>query len=217
MEKFLDVLLQILSNDIYFGIFKKKFNITVTDVTNLPIEVDNKKRENVQKFYAVVWQLNEEDVELTDDNLEIETIFYLREGETITDITTDGKIKIKDKNGYHYNGLIKLPSNDPFKDGDKMEKESIIITTSYTPTKFIFNLYYCGSWQDGSSGSREGNVEIIDDKNIRVTIDSTFNVETGYKFTGWSYNGQIYNTSPIIFNEPIYLEKVELVAQYESV
>ena len=31
------------------------------------------------------------------------------------------------------------------------------------------------------------------------------------------YNGQIYNTSPIIFNEPIYLEKVELVAQYESV
>ena len=212
-----NVLLQILANDIYFGIFKKKFNITVTDVTNLPIEVDNKKRENVQKFYAVVWQLNEEDVELTDDNLEIETIFYLREGETITDITTDGKIKIKDKNGYHYNGLIKLPSNDPFKDGDKMEKESIIITTSYTPTKFIFNLYYCGSWQDGSSGSREGNVEIIDDKNIRVTIDSTFNVETGYKFTGWSYNGQIYNTSPIIFNEPIYLEKVELVAQYESV
>ena len=39
----------------------------------------------------------------------------------------------------------------------------------------------------------------------------------GWKFTGWSYNGQIYNTSPIIFNEPIYLEKVELVAQYESV
>ena len=39
----------------------------------------------------------------------------------------------------------------------------------------------------------------------------------GWKFTGWSYNGQVYNTSPIIFNEPIYLEEVELVAQYESV
>ena len=59
-----------------FDMYKKKFNITVTDVTNLPIEVVNKQRENVQKFYAVVWQLNEEDVELTDDNLEIETIFY---------------------------------------------------------------------------------------------------------------------------------------------
>ena len=213
-----NVLLQILANDIYFGIFKKKFNITVTDVTNLPIEVDKKKLKlgNPQKFYAVVWQLNEEDVELTDDNLEIETIFYLTEKDTITDITKDGDIKIKDKNGYK-KGLVKLPSNDPFNDGDTMPAESIIITTSYKPIKFIFKLGYYGSWEDGSSEPREGNVEIIDDKNIRVTIDSTFNVETGYKFTGWSYNGQIYNTSPIIFNEPIYLEKVELVAQYESV
>ena len=211
------VLSQLLSNDIYFNIYKKKFNITVTDVTNLPIEVDNKKRENVQKFYAVVWQLNEEDVELTDDNLEIETTFYLREGETITDITTDGKIKIKDKNGYHYNGLIKLPDNTPFKNGDTMPSKSIIITTRYTPTQFIFKIGEHGIWNDGDIGYKEGKVEIIDDENIKVTIDSTITPVDGWKFTGWLYDGQTYDTLPIFFNKPIYLEKVELVAQYESV
>lgn len=211
-----NVLLQILANDIYFGINKKKFNITVTDVTNLPIEVDNKNRENVQKFYAVVWQLNEEDVELTDDNLEIETIFYLREGETITDITTDGKIKIKDKNGYHYNGLFKLPSNDPFKNGDTMPSESIIITTSYTPTKFIFKVGTHGTWDGLSDKTDREGTTIINDDTISVSID-TVKPSKGWKFIGWSYNGHVYNTSPIIFNEPIYLEKVELVAQYESV
>ena len=126
-----NVLLQILANDIYFGMNKKKFNITVTDVTNLPIEVDNKNRENVQKFYAVVWQLNEEDVELPND-LEIETISYLKEGETIPDIIKDNNLTIKDKEGYKYE-LVKLPSNTPFKDGDKMEAKSIIITISYKP------------------------------------------------------------------------------------
>lgn len=211
-----NVLLQILANDIYFAMYKKKFNITVTDVTNLPIEVVNKQRENVQKFYAVVWQLNEEDVELTDDNLEIETIFYLREGETITDITTDGKIKIKDKNGYHYNGLIKLPSNAPFTDGDTMTTESIIITTSYTPTKFIFKVGAHGTWDGVSDKTDREGTTIINDDTISVSID-TVKPSDGWKFTGWFYNGQVYNTSPIIFNEPIYLEKVELVAQYESV
>ena len=127
-----NVLLQILSSDFYFSMNKKKFNITVTDVTNLPIEVDNKKRENVQKFYAVVWQLNEEDVELTDNNLEIETISYLKVGETIPNIIKDNNLTIKDKEGYKYE-LVKLPSNEPFKDGDKMEAKSIIITISYKP------------------------------------------------------------------------------------
>lgn len=126
-----NVLLQILSSDFYFKMYKKKFNITVTDVTNLPIEVDNKQRENVQKFYAVVWQLNEEDVELPND-LEIETISYLKEGETIPDIIKDNNLTIKDKEGYKYE-LVKLPSNTPFKDGDKMEAKSIIITISYKP------------------------------------------------------------------------------------
>lgn len=126
-----NVLLQILSNKLYFDMYKKKFNITVTDVTNLPIEVVNKQRENVQKFYAVVWQLNEEDVELPND-LEIETISYLKVGETIPNIIKDNNLTIKDKEGYKYE-LIKLPSNTPFKDGDKMEAKSIIITISYKP------------------------------------------------------------------------------------
>lgn len=126
-----NVLLQILSSDFYFNMYKKKFNITVTDVTNLPIEVVNKQRENVQKFYAVVWQLNKEDVELPND-LEIETISYLKEGETIPDIIKDNNLTIKDKEGYKYE-LVKLPSNTPFKDGDKMEAKSIIITISYKP------------------------------------------------------------------------------------
>ena len=127
-----NVLLQILSSDFYFSMNKKKFNITVTDVTNLPIEVVNKQRENVQKFYAVVWQLNEEDVELPND-LEIETISYLKEGETIPNIIKDNNLTIKDKEGYKYEGLVKLPSNTPFKNGDTMPSESIIITTSYKP------------------------------------------------------------------------------------
>ena len=126
-----NVLLQILSSDFYFSMNKKKFNITVTDVTNLPIEVVNKQRENVQKFYAVVWQLNEEDVELPND-LEIETISYLKVGETIPNIIKDNNLTIKDKEGYKYE-LVKLPSNEPFKDGDKMEAKSIIITISYKP------------------------------------------------------------------------------------
>ena len=126
-----NVLLQILSNDFHFQMYKKKFNITVTDVTNLPIEVVNKQRENVQKFYAVVWQLNEEDVELPND-LEIETISYLKVGETIPNIIKDNNLTIKDKEGYKYE-LVKLPSNTPFKDGDKMEAKSIIITISYKP------------------------------------------------------------------------------------
>lgn len=126
-----NVLLQILSSDFYFSMNKKKFNITVTDVTNLPIEVVNKQRENVQKFYAVVWQLNEEDVELPND-LEIETISYLKVGETIPNIIKDNNLTIKDKEGYKYE-LVKLPSNTPFKDGDKMEAKSIIITISYKP------------------------------------------------------------------------------------
>lgn len=126
-----NVLLQILSSDFYFSMNKKKFNITVTDITNLPIEVVNKQRENVQKFYAVVWQLNEEDVELPND-LEIETISYLKVGETIPNIIKDNNLTIKDKEGYKYE-LIKLPSNTPFKDGDKMEAKSIIITISYKP------------------------------------------------------------------------------------
>lgn len=126
-----NVLLQILSSKFYFNMNKKKFNITVTDVTNLPIEVVNKDFGEPQKFYAVVWQLNEEDVELPDD-LEIETISYLKEGETITDIIKDNNLTIKDKEGYKYE-LVKLPSNTPFKDGDKMTAESIIITISYKP------------------------------------------------------------------------------------
>lgn len=126
-----NVLLQILSSDFYFSMNKKKFNITVTDVTNLPIEVVNKQREKVQKFYAVVWQLNEEDVELPND-LEIETISYLKVGETIPNIIKDNNLTIKDKEGYKYE-LVKLPSNTPFKDGDKMEAKSIIITISYKP------------------------------------------------------------------------------------
>ena len=64
---------------------------------------------------------------------------------------------------------------------------------------------------------KEGKVEIIDDENIKVTIDSTITPVDGWKFTGWLYDGQTYDTLPIFFNKPIYLEKVELVAQYESV
>lgn len=126
-----NVLLQILSSQLYFDMNKKKFNITVTDVTNLPIEVADKDFGDPQKFYAVVWQLNKEDVELP-NNLEIETISYLKEGETITDIIKDNNLTIKDKEGYKHE-LVKLPSNTPFKDGDKMEAKSIIITISYKP------------------------------------------------------------------------------------
>ena len=73
-----------------------------------------------------------------------------------------------------------------------------------------------GTWDGLSDKTDREGTTIINDDTISVSID-TVKPSKGWKFTGWSYNGQIYNTSPIIFNEPIYLEKVELVAQYESV
>lgn len=201
------------SSSFFFKMIKKKFNITVTDITNLPLKTkleDGKK----ETRYAVIWQLN--DAEMSDDFEENNDLtYYLQEGDTIPNIFNNG-VTANNKNGYHYNGLIKLPSNTSFKDGDTMPSESIIITTSYTPTKFIFKVGAHGTW-DGLSDKtdREGTATINGDT-ISVSIDTVKPLD-GWKFTGWSYNGQIYNTSPIIFNEPIYLEKVELVAQYESV
>ena len=160
--------------------------------------------------------MNDNDVEMSDDFKENNDLtYYLQAGDIIPNIFNKG-VTASDKNGYHYNGLIKLPDNKPFKDGDTMPSASIIITTSYTPTKFIFKVGTNGTW-DGLSDKtdREGTATINGDT-ISVSIDAVKPSE-GWKFTGWSYNGQIYNTSPIIFNEPIYLEKVELVAQYESV
>lgn len=201
------------SSSFFFKMIKKKFNITVTDITNLPLKTkleDGKK----ETRYAVIWQLN--NVEMSDNFEENNDLtYYLQTEDIIPNIFNNG-VTANNKNGYHYNGLIKLPSNTPFKDGDIMPSESIIITTSYTPTKFIFKVGAHGTW-DGLSDKtdREGTATINGDT-ISVSID-TVKPSEGWKFTGWSYNGQIYNTSPIIFNEPIYLEKVELVAQYESV
>lgn len=201
------------SSSFFFKMIKKKFNITVTDITNLPLKTkleDGKK----ETRYAVIWQLD--DAEMSDDFEENNDLtYYLQEGDTIPNIFNNG-VTANNKNGYHYDGLIKLPSNTPFKDGDTMSAKSIIITTSYTPTKFIFKVGVHGTW-DGLSDKtdREGTATINGDT-ISVSIDTVKPLD-GWKFTGWSYNGQIYNTSSIIFNEPIYLEKVELVAQYESV
>lgn len=205
------------SNSAFFKMIKKKINITVTDITNLPLKTkivyDNKTSN--QTRYAVIWQLDDDAI--MDDNFEEnnDLTYYLQAGDVIPNIFNNG-VTAGNKNGYHYNGLIKLPSNDPFKDGDKMEAKSIIITTSYTPTKFIFKVGAHGTW-DGLSDKtdREGTATINGDT-ISVSIDAV-KPSDGWKFKGWSYNGQIYNTSPIIFNEPIYLEKVELVAQYESI
>lgn len=206
------------SSDFLFKMIKKRFNITVTDITNLPLKTkivyDNKTSK--QTRYAVIWQLNDNDVEMSDDFEENNDLtYYLQAGDVIPNIFNNGVTAGK-KNGYHYNGLIKLPSNTPFKDGDRMPSESIIITTSYTPTKFIFKVGAHGTW-DGLSDKtdREGTATINEDT-ISVSIDAV-KPSDGWKFIGWSYNGQIYNTSPIIFNEPIYdVEKVELVAQYEE-
>ena len=201
------------SSSFFFKMIKKKFNITVTDITNLPLKTkleDGKK----ETRYAVIWQLD--NPEVSDDFAENNDLtYYLREGDIIPNIFNNG-VTASNKNGYHYNGLIKLPDNTPFKNGDTMPSKSIIITTSYTPTKFIFKVGTHGTW-DGliDKTDREGTT-IINDDTISVSID-TVKPSKGWKFTGWSYNGQIYNTSPIIFNEPIYLEKVELRAQYESV
>lgn len=222
------VLSQVLSNDFYFNMYKKKFNITVTDVTNLPIGVDNKNREGngLQNYYAVVWQLDENDIELPDnlpDNFELNKTFYLKKGEKIINIIKNNNLTVRQKNGYYYSSLIKINVKGEIETlTDELSwtmssNESFIITTSYTPTQFIFKIGEHGTWNNGDTDYKEGKVEIIDDKNIKVTIDSTITPAAGWKFTGWSYNGQIYNTSPIIFNEPIYLEKVELVARYESV
>lgn len=201
------------SSSFFFKMIKKKFNITVTDITNLPLKTkleDGKK----ETRYAVIWQLD--NAEMSDDFGENNDLtYYLQEGDRIPNIFNNG-VTASNKNGYHYNGLIKLPSNAPFTDGDTMTTESIIITTSYTPTKFIFKVGDHGTW-DGLSDKtdREGTATINGDT-ISVSIDAVKPSE-GWKFTGWSYNGQIYNTSPIIFNEPIYLEEVKLEARYESV
>ena len=205
------------SSDFFFSMIKEKFNITVTDITNLPLKTkivyDNKTSK--QTRYAVIWQLDDDAI--MDDNFEEnnDLTYYLQAGDVIPNIFNNG-VTASNKNGYHYNGLIKLPSNEPFKDGDTMPPTSIIITTSYTPTKFIFKVGAHGTW-DGLSDKtdREGAATINGDT-ISVSIDAV-KPSDGWKFIGWSYNGQIYNTSPIIFNEPIYLEKVELVAQYESI
>lgn len=201
------------SNSAFFRMIKKKINITVTDITNLPLKTkleDGKK----ETRYAVIWQLD--NVKMSDDFEENNDLtYYLQEGDRIPNIFNKG-VTASNKNGYHYNGLIKLPSNEPFKDGDKMEAKSIIITTSYTPTKFIFKVGTHGTWDGLSDKTDREGTTIINDDTISVSID-TVKPSDGWKFTGWFYNGQVYNTSPIIFNEPIYLEKVELVAQYESV
>ena len=201
------------SSIFFFKMIKKKFNITVTDITNLPLKTklaDGKK----ETRYAVIWQLD--DAEMSDDFEENNDLtYYLQEGNIIPNIFNNG-VTASNKNGYHYNGLIKLPDNTPFKNGDTMPSKSIIITTSYTPTKFIFKVGTHGTWDGLSDKTDREGTTIINDDTISVSID-TVKPSKGWKFTGWSYNGQIYNTSPIIFNEPIYLEKVELVAQYESV
>ena len=216
------VLSQLLSNDIYFNMYKKKFNITVTDVTNLPIEVDNKKREgnSLQNYYSVVWQLDENDIELP-DNFDLDKTFYLKKGEKIINIIKNNNLTVKQKNGY-YSSLIKINVKGeietlPDELSWTMPSESIIITTRYTPTQFIFKIGEHGIWNNGDVGYKEGKVEIIDDENIKVTIDSTITPVDGWKFTGWLYDGQTYDTLPIIFNEPIYLAEVKLEAQYESV
>ena len=201
------------SSSFFFKMIKKKFNITVTDITNLPLKTkleDGKK----ETRYAVIWQLD--NAEMSDDFKENNDLtYYLQEGDRIPNIFNKG-VTASNKNGYHYNGLIKLPSNEPFKDGDTMPSASIIITTSYTPTKFIFKVGTHGTWDGLSDKTDREGTTIINDDTISVSID-TVKPSDGWKFTGWFYNGQVYNTSPIIFNEPIYLEKVELVAQYESI
>lgn len=198
----------IFSSIIFNNSIIKKTNCVITDITNLSLKANVNQLENgksrKETRYGVVWNVNN----ILDNqiNSDADLTVYKLAGENVFTIfnTTPNNIKVNIRNGYYYNGLIRINSKGessvitsfPF----RMPSESIIIEVDYKPTQIKLGLGTNGKWSDTLT-SEIRNKDFTSTSNSIIVTPDQITIADGYEFDSWDCS--VGNNSIDIINNTI--------------